>query len=74
MAFTSADLTQVETAIVNLGIGERVVTVRFSSGKTIQYHETDLGELERLRGMIKKDINLTAGNSRYRYASTSKGY
>ena len=74
MAFTSADLTQVETAIVNLGIGERVVTVRFSSGKTIQYHETDLSELERLRGMIKKDINLTAGNSRHRYVSTSKGY
>jgi len=74
MAYTSADLTQVETAIVNLGIGERVVTIRFSSGKMIQYHETDMSELERLRALIKRDINSAAGNSRYRYATTSKGY
>ena len=74
MAFTSADLTQVEDAITNLSIGERVVTVRFSSGKTIQYQESNMDDLIRLRSLIKSDINTTAGNSRHHYGTTSKGY
>ena len=74
MAYTSADLTSVENAILALGSGERVVVVRFSSGKTIQYSETSIDDLMTLRGIIKKDINLTAGNARHRFAATGKGY
>lgn len=74
MAYTSADLTSIENAILALGSGERVVVVRFSSGKTIQYSETSINDLMTLRGIIKKDINTTAGNARHRFAATGKGY
>lgn len=74
MAYTSADLTSIENAILALGSGERVVVVRFSSGKTIQYSETSIDDLMTLRGIIKKDINATAGNARHRFAATGKGY
>lgn len=74
MAYTSSDLTSVESAITDLSTGARVVLVRFSSGKTIQYSESSLDDLIKLRALIKRDINLTAGNSRHRYTATGKGY
>ncbi|MFW9899922.1 MAG: gpW family head-tail joining protein [Candidatus Thorarchaeota archaeon] len=74
MAFTSSDLTSVESAITDLSTGTRVVLVRFSSGKTIQYSESNLDDLIKLRALIKRDINLTAGNARHRYVATGKGY
>lgn len=73
MAFTSSDLTAVETAIRALITGERAVTVKIGE-KTVTYQETDLKTLRELRGMIQKDIALANGGKRSRHAVTDKGY
>jgi len=61
MAFTSTDLANVESAMVDLATGKRVVMVDVG-GKTRQFQSVDLDKLQRLRTLIKADINDTAGN------------
>jgi len=61
MAFTAANLTAVEAAMVAIASGERVVEVEIA-GKTIRYQAADLDKLQRLRNLITADINAgTAG-------------
>ena len=55
MAFTSTDLTNVETAITELATGSREVQVSVGD-KMIRYAETDLSKLMTLRTIIKADI------------------
>lgn len=73
MAYTSTDLTAVETAIAAVRDGERAISVVIA-GNTIQYQACDLYKLQNLRGMIKAEIAITAGTKRFRHAITSKGY
>ena len=74
MAFTSTDLTEIEAAIVALAKGERVVQVTLN-GEEIQYNRTRLPELVALRDQIRGEVQqAVSGNTRHRYASTSKGY
>ena len=73
MAFTSADLTSIEAAILALSTGSRAVQARIGD-KTLTYSETDLDKLIKLRGIIQQEISTASGNKRARYAVTGKGY
>jgi len=74
MAFTATDLTAIEAAIVAFAKGERVVQV-ILNGEEIQYNRARLPELVAFRDQIRGEIaRATSGNTRHRYASTSKGY
>jgi len=74
MAFTSTDRASIEAAITALATGQTVARVRFADGEEVSYSQTDILTLQKLLGQIKNDINTTAGNKRYRYVVTSKGY
>jgi len=73
MAYSSADLTSVEAAIVALATGERAVRVTINN-KTIEYGQADISRLEHLRGVMQEEIASNTTGKRYRYAQTSKGY
>jgi len=73
MAYTSTDLSTVETAILALAAGQRAVQVTLSSGKTIRYAEADLSQLRKLRDEIRSEINSAASRKRYFRTSTYKG-
>ena len=73
MAYTSADLTAVETAIDAVRDGERAIAVTIA-GKTIQYQACDIYKLQNLRGQIKAELAVASGTSRSRHVTTSKGY
>ena len=73
MAFTSANLTSVEAAILSLASGSRVATVTID-GETIEYTSTTLPALLALRAQIKSDVDKAAGTARYHRLVTSKGY
>ena len=72
MAYSQADLASVQTALLKLATGERVVSVSID-GKTIEYSRTDLDKLESLRNNIVSEINQTAKNSSCILIKTSKG-
>lgn len=74
MAYTTADLTQVETAIKALATGERVTSARFSDGKSVTYQEADLDKLMKLRTLIAAELAATSGRKRSRLVTTDKGY
>lgn len=59
MAYTSTDLTNVESAITALVNGTRIISVDIG-GKTIQYAQTQLKDLLTLRDAIKIEISETA--------------
>ena len=61
MAFTATDLANVESAMVDLATGKRVVSVDVG-GKSRQFQAVDLEKMQRLRNMIKADIADAAGN------------
>jgi hypothetical protein len=62
MAFTSTDLTAVESAMVAIASGERVIEVVIA-GKTIKYQAADLTKLQHLRNIIQADVNNAADGS-----------
>ena len=66
MAFTSADLTAVETAIAAVRDGSRAISVVIA-GNTIQYQACDLYKLQNLRGQIKAELAVAAGTNRFRH-------
>ena len=68
MAFTSTDLTTVETAIMDLASGKRVVQVDFG-GKTRSFQATSIEKLQKLRNIIKSDINAAGGDGFMQNAS-----
>lgn len=60
MAYTSDDLTNIETAIRAIIAGTR--TVRLSMGdKSIEYTAADLPQLRALRAEIASEVAATAG-------------
>jgi len=59
MAFTSADLTSVETAILAIVAGTRVVEVTVAA-KTMKYQAVDLPKLTALRDLIRGEL-VTSG-------------
>jgi len=70
MAFTSADLTAIEAAILALSGGSAVAQVSFANGHSIRYREADLDKLIRLRTLIQSETGTAhrrvyAHNGRY---------
>jgi hypothetical protein len=70
MAYSSTDLANVQTAIIGLATGTRVVSVTLAD-KTIEYSRTDIGMLEELRRTIKSELN--SSNVNCMFIKTSKG-
>lgn len=56
MAYTQAQLDQVEQAIVDLARGERVVEVRFGPNDTTRYATAELPQLIALRDTMRAEI------------------
>lgn len=78
MAFTTTDLTNIETAITKLATGSRVVRCNVD-GDEVEYHRTDLMDLLNLRDRIKAELAQaastdTSNKGQARRAVTSKGY
>ena len=72
MAFTSTDLTNVQTAIMALAMGTRTVSVSIGA-KTITFSQAQLGELRALREEIVAEVGNSAGRSQFVLAQTEKG-
>lgn len=73
MAFTAADLTSVETAIMDLVRGERIVKVTID-GETVEYMQTDINKLRAMKAEIQSDVDTTNGVSRHGVVKSCKGY
>lgn len=78
MAFTSTDLTNLETAIMKLCTGSRVVQCNID-GDLVEYHRADLKQMLALRDQIRAELaeaasTTTSNRGRARWAVTSKGY
>ena len=71
MAYTKTDLESVESAILKLATGERVVSVSIS-GTRIDYGQADLPQLRVLRSEIESSLSSGSGG-RTLIISTSKG-
>ena len=55
MAFTSTDLENIESAIVELATGQRVVSLTIA-GKTYQFAASNLDRLQQLRATIQAEL------------------
>lgn len=55
MAYSSSDLSSVQSAIIALAAGTRVASVSLG-GKTIEYHRADINKLEMLRNNIMSEL------------------
>jgi hypothetical protein len=72
MAYSQADLENVQAALLKLATGKRVVSVTME-GKTIEYSRADLDKLESLRNNIASEINRISKKSSCMLVKTSKG-
>lgn len=73
MAFTSADLVSINTAIMELAMGQRVTKITFTDGQTVEYGPAGLDGLKMLKADIQKDINATTGTRPFVRTVSSKG-
>ena len=64
MAWTTTDLTNIETAITNLATGARAVTITVD-GMTVRYANTDLPQLKALRSQIRRELDSDEGQSMF---------
>lgn len=67
MAFTSSDLSLLEAAIV---AGRGAIRIRFSD-RELYFHTIE--DMLKLRAEMRRDVAITAGTPRTRYAQTCKG-
>lgn len=73
MSYSQTDLENVQSAILSLATGERVVSVGFADGKTVEYSRADLNKLNDLRSIIALEINLLANRPSCIKMTTTKG-
>lgn len=69
MAYSAADLTNVQAAIIALARGQRKVRLTMGD-KSIEYATADISKLEKLRSQISAELSST---SRFFLTKTSKG-
>lgn len=72
--FTQKDLQNVEKALLQLTLGEKVVSFSRSTAagsQTVTFNQTQISDLERLRIHIKRSLDKRSAD--ILYASTSKG-
>ncbi len=72
MAYTSTDLSNIQTAIRALESGERAVSVSFGD-KQFKYSEVNLDLLYRRETEIKRALRRASGRGSYVLTQTSKG-
>ncbi|ATH77785.1 phage tail protein [Vreelandella venusta] len=74
MAYTPEQLAEVRQAIVDLGLGKRVVSIT-QNGRTVQFAQTDIEKLKALAREIASALPNTQQRRRTRTRSvmTSKG-
>ena len=73
MAYTPEQLAEVRQAIVDLGLGKRVVSVTHN-GRTVQFAQTDIDKLRDLERTIAASlIPDSRRRTRTRSVMTSKG-
>lgn len=75
MAFTSADLSSVETAIRSLisSTGPCIVEVQIGQDR-IKYKKENLPDLLVLRNTIANEVNRASGSKKYRYIQFRRGF
>lgn len=72
--YTQQDLQNVEKALLQLALGEKVVSISRSTAvgsQTITFNQTQIADLERLRAQIKRQLGQV--RSDFIKVSTSKG-
>lgn len=73
MAYTPEQLAEVRQAVVDLGLGKRVVSVTHN-GRTVQFAQTDIDKLRDLERTIAATlIPANKRRTRSRIVMTSKG-
>jgi len=72
MSYTQSDLTNIETALIDLARGNRVVKV-VVEGKVCEYGQADIEQLRALRAEISAEIKAASGTTGLIYTTTSKG-
>jgi len=72
MAYSSQDLTQVETAIIRLASGNSVVRVTIGD-KTIQFQPSEIDKLKNLRKEIQSELRSSSGRPNHLVFQTGKG-
>lgn len=68
MAYTAADLTSIETAIMNLATGAQIVRVTLN-GKTLEYSPASLETLLTMKSIVSQALGSTITRS---YARTQR--
>jgi hypothetical protein len=71
MTFTATDLSNVQTALIALATGQRVVSLSIGD-KTITYGQAQINELRALRDEIRSEVE-TVNQRRFVLAQTDKG-
>lgn len=71
MAFSSTDLSNVESAIVLLSTGAAVARLTVN-GKTFDYQQSSLDQLIKLRGIIMSDVQAESTSGGRRVSTTVK--
>jgi hypothetical protein len=71
MTFTATDLSNVQTALIALATGQRVVSLSLDD-KTITYGQAQINELRALRDEIRSEVE-TVNQRRFVLAQTDKG-
>ena len=71
MTFTATDLANVQTALIALATGQRVVSLSIGD-KTITYGQAQINELRALRDEIRSEVE-TVNQRRFVLAQTDKG-
>ena len=72
MSYTQSDLTNSQTALLDLARGNRVVKV-VVEGKVCEYSDADIDQLRVLRAEIAAEIKASSGTTGLIYTTTSKG-
>lgn len=57
MAFTSADVDAIDTALRMLASGQRTAEVRFADGRSVKYQAANTDELLRIRALAQNAIS-----------------
>lgn len=73
MAYTSSDLSEINTAIMDLAMGKRVTKITYSSGETVEYGPAGLGGLKQLKADILSEISSAANTPKYIRTISRKG-
>jgi hypothetical protein len=72
MAFTAADVTALERALVSLATGKRKVSLTMGD-KSITYGQSDIPQIQNLLMQAKKDVQAASTRPSFVLTSTSKG-